>query len=100
MARSELTRDTERGRYVDAGCRAKEEALLVQQTVHATNRVRVLDQHGVIDGRTLEIRSHAADTDALGDRAAARGRERAAAYVGIQAAARWIGEHAADGAPA
>src|SRR5215469_5226236 len=100
MARSELARDTECGRHVDAGCRAEEEALVVQQTVDATHRVRVLDQHGVIDGRTLEIRSYAADTDALGDRTAPRGRERATAYVGIQAAARWIGEHAADRAPA
>src|SRR5207237_1476870 len=88
MSSAEPPGDAHRGGDVDAAGAAEQQAVLVQQPVDPANGFRILDVHGVVDGRVLKIRRHAADADALRDRARPVRLERAVADVFIQAAAR------------
>src|SRR5947207_8499839 len=76
----------DRGGDVDPAGAAEEQALLVQQPVDVPHRLGVLDVHGLIDRRALEILRDATDADPLGDRAAAGRLGGAAAHVLIETA--------------
>src|SRR5258708_35489568 len=54
----------------------------------------------VVDRCVLQIRGHAPDADAFGDRATSRGLESSVTNVLVQAAAWRIGQYAADRLPA
>src|SRR6185437_8116927 len=95
VPRAELASDSHGARDVDAARAAEEEALLIEQPVHVAHRLRVLHVHGIIERSAGEIRGHASGPDALGDRAAAGRLEDAVADEFVEAAAGWIGDHAA-----
>src|SRR5438874_7550512 len=100
MSGPERVRHAHRRADVDAAGAAEKQPLLVQQPVDVSDRVAVLDVHGLIDRRALEVAGDAADADPFRDRAAAGCPERPAAHVFIQTTARRVGEHAANGGAA
>src|SRR5205807_2035172 len=99
VPRPERAGHLDRGGDVDPAGAAEEQALLVQQPVDVPHRRGVLDVHGLIDRRALEILRDATDADPLGDRAAAGRLEVPAPHVLIVTAPRRVGEPPASRAP-